>query len=90
MLKKHLQNEGAFYLLRICISYAFEIQFINMKKIILLLLFSISAYLSAQNNTSYWQQHVDYTMDVDIDVKTFKYVGIQKLVYTNNSPDVLN
>ncbi|WP_190810368.1 M1 family metallopeptidase [Flagellimonas sp. S3867] len=46
--------------------------------------------LPAQNNTSYWQQHVDYTMDVKMDVKSFQYHGTQKLVYTNNSPDELN
>ena len=46
--------------------------------------------LQAQNNTSYWQQHVDYTMDVKMDVKSFQYQGTQKLVYTNNSPDELN
>ena len=40
--------------------------------------------------SGYWQQHVDYKMDVTIDVKTFKYKGTQKLVYTNNSPDVLD
>ncbi|MFC4221760.1 M1 family metallopeptidase [Flagellimonas marina] len=45
--------------------------------------------LFAQNN-SYWQQHVDYTMDVEMDVKTHQYTGTQKLVYTNNSPDVLD
>jgi hypothetical protein len=45
--------------------------------------------LSAQNN-AYWQQHVDYTMDVNMDVKTYQYTGTQKLVYTNNSPDALN
>lgn len=45
--------------------------------------------LSAQNN-SYWQQHVDYTMQVDMDVKTYQYTGTQKLVYTNNSPDELD
>jgi hypothetical protein len=39
---------------------------------------------------NYWQQHVDYTMDIDMNVKTYQYKGIQKLVYTNNSPDVLN
>lgn len=44
----------------------------------------------AQPHPGYWQQHVDYTMDVDVDVKTFKYTGTQKLVYTNNSPDVLH
>ena len=38
----------------------------------------------------YWQQHVDYTMAVDMDVKTYQYNGTQHLVYTNNSPDVLN
>lgn len=42
------------------------------------------------SNPHYWQQHVSYTMDIDMDVKTYKYTGTQKLVYTNNSPDVLN
>ncbi|WP_296315423.1 M1 family metallopeptidase [Winogradskyella sp. UBA3174] len=38
----------------------------------------------------YWQQHVDYVMEIDMDVNSFQYKGEQKLVYTNNSPDVLN
>ncbi|WP_179349405.1 M1 family metallopeptidase [Winogradskyella pacifica] len=38
----------------------------------------------------YWQQHVDYTMEIDMDVNNYQYKGTQKLVYTNNSPDVLN
>ncbi|SIQ03050.1 M1 family metallopeptidase [Maribacter ulvicola] len=50
-------------------------------------IFSIG--LLAQNKTDYWQQHVDYTMNVDMDVKTFQYTGTQTLVYTNNSPDEL-
>ena len=44
----------------------------------------------AQNNTSYWQQKVDYKMDIDMDVNTFQYKGEQELTYTNNSPDTLN
>ncbi len=44
----------------------------------------------AQGNTSYWQQHVDYTMDVVMNVDNFQYSGSQKLVYTNNSPDTLH
>src|SRR5690606_23420738 len=36
-----------------------------------------------------WQQHVDYKMDVSMDVKTYRYNGNQTLVYTNNSPDTL-
>ncbi|MGJ8715238.1 MAG: M1 family metallopeptidase [Maribacter stanieri] len=46
--------------------------------------------LFAQNKTDYWQQHVDYTMAVDMDVDNFQYTGTQTLVYTNNSPDELN
>jgi hypothetical protein len=38
---------------------------------------------------NYWQQHVDYTMDIEVDVKKYRYKGAQKLVYTNNSPDDL-
>ncbi|MBT8394126.1 MAG: M1 family peptidase, partial [Bacteroidia bacterium] len=38
----------------------------------------------------YWQQHVDYKMNIDMDVSTFKYKGEQELIYTNNSPDTLN
>jgi hypothetical protein len=45
--------------------------------------------LHSQNNFEYWQQHVDYTMDVKMDVNTFNYEGTQKLIYTNNSPDNL-
>ena len=45
----------------------------------------------AQNNpnSGYWQQHVDYKMEVDMDVKTYQYKGTQNLVYTNNSTDTL-
>ncbi|OSY88956.1 peptidase M1 [Tenacibaculum holothuriorum] len=45
---------------------------------------------SKPTSAGYWQQHVDYTMDIDMDVKTYQYKGKQKLVYTNNSPDALN
>ncbi len=41
-------------------------------------------------NNTYWQQHVDYTMDIDVDVNKYQYKGKQQLVYTNNSPDNLN
>ncbi|WP_350286717.1 M1 family metallopeptidase [uncultured Croceitalea sp.] len=60
-----------------------------VKKIVFALLCGLTT-LIAQNNTPYWQQHVDYTMDVTMDVETFQYEGSQKLVYTNNSTDVLN
>ena len=48
------------------------------------------AAVNAQNNNMYWQQKVDYKMEIDMDVKTYQYKGKQELVYTNNSPDTLN
>ncbi|WP_418510409.1 M1 family metallopeptidase [Corallibacter sp.] len=41
-------------------------------------------------SSTYWQQHVDYKMTIDMDVNNYQYQGTQNLVYTNNSPDVLN
>lgn len=55
-----------------------------------MLVLTITGPLFAQNQTNYWQQHVDYTMDVAMDVKTYQYSGTQELVYTNNSPDKLS
>ncbi len=60
-----------------------------VKKIVFALLCGLTS-LIAQNNTGYWQQHVDYTMDVTMDVKTYQYSGTQKLVYSNNSSETLN
>jgi hypothetical protein len=61
-----------------------------MKKFIFLSCFPL--FLWAQNNPNpgYWQQHVDYKMDVKMDVKKFQYTGKQEIVYTNNSADTLH
>jgi len=61
-----------------------------MKKLLLSLALVATSLASAQNNTSYWQQHVDYKMEVDMNVENFQYTGSQELVYTNNSPDTLD
>ena len=65
-----------------------------MKKVLIVALsFSMMISYAQKKNTSnngYWQQHVDYTMDVDVDVKKYQYSGTQKLVYTNNSPEALS
>ena len=38
----------------------------------------------------YWQQHVDYKMNINVDVSDFTYDGDQSIVYTNNSNDTIN
>uniref|UniRef100_UPI0040487D0E M1 family metallopeptidase n=1 Tax=Roseivirga sp. TaxID=1964215 RepID=UPI0040487D0E len=37
-----------------------------------------------------WQQAIEYYMEVDMDVKTNRLQGVQKVKYINNSPDDLN
>ncbi|WP_445456352.1 M1 family metallopeptidase [Flavobacterium sp. HNIBRBA15423] len=60
-----------------------------MKKIVIFTLFSFFGFSQNNPNPGYWQQHVDYKMDVDMNVKDFQYKGSQELVYTNNSADTL-
>ena len=59
-----------------------------MKKIILLS-FLLAGFHGISQQTSYWQQHVDYKMDVVVDAKNYQYKGKQELIYTNNSSDTL-
>ena len=61
-------------------------------KLLLNTIFALATVFAsvAQNNTSYWQQKVDYKMEIDMDVNTWQYKGKQELKYTNNSPDDLN
>ena len=58
-----------------------------MKKIVLFLLITSASVFSQSAN--YWQQKVDYKMNVVMDVKTYQYKGTQELIYTNNSNDTL-
>lgn len=46
-------------------------------------------FLEKIDRPHYWQQHVDYKMEIDVDVQKYQYKGKQELVYTNNSPDTL-
>ncbi|QOG04858.1 M1 family metallopeptidase [Flavobacterium sp. MDT1-60] len=60
-----------------------------MRKIILLSFLSFGLNSAFAQSAPYWQQHVDYKMEVAMDVKNYQYKGKQELVYTNNSPDTL-
>ena len=72
-----------------------------MKKIIFLLFttvlltscFQIKEVTFQQNNevnsSAYWQQHIEYTMNIDVDAENHQYKGTQQVIYTNNSPDDL-
>jgi len=59
-----------------------------------LLLMGVSIFSFAKgkkkNTDGYWQQHVSYKMEIDMDVNTNRFTGHQELIYTNNSPDTLH
>ena len=59
-----------------------------MKKLLFITVLLISQFALSQKN--YWQQHVDYKMVIDVDVEKHTYIGTQRLVFTNNSPDNLD
>jgi len=58
-----------------------------MKYFLALAFFCASSALFAQKD--YWQQKVEYQMDIDFDVNSHQYSGDQLLTYYNNSPDTL-
>ena len=59
------------------------------KKFALAFCFLLLSAEAALSQNGYWQQKVDYSINIDFDVKSHQMAGTQKLVYTNNSPDTL-
>lgn len=61
----------------------------HLKKTLVFFVFVIFS-LTAFAQPGRWQQKVNYSMQVDVNVQTNKFTGQQKLIYTNNSPDKLD
>ncbi len=60
-----------------------------MKKSFSILLITLFTYSVTNAQRTYWQQAANYTMEIDVDVDKHQYTGVQKIEYTNNSPDEL-
>jgi hypothetical protein len=56
--------------------------------IIFLLVFQLPVR-AVFSQPGYWQQHVKYAMDIDMNTGTNRLTGKQQLDYTNHSPDTL-
>ncbi len=61
-----------------------------MRLFYLILTLSLLIFNPAKSQPTRWQQHVSYLINADVDVKTNRFEGKEKLTYTNNSPDILN
>jgi len=61
-----------------------------MQKSTLITSFSFFIISLAQAQSGYWQQRVEYTMHIKMNVMAHQFDGDQKLVYYNNSPDTLS
>ncbi len=60
-----------------------------MRRFILLCLILNTSHV-VFSQKGYWQQKVDYKMEIDMNVESNQFHGRQTLVYTNNSPDTLD
>ena len=40
-------------------------------------------------SSQYWQQEIDYKIEIDFDKTNNQYKGSQEIKYTNNSPEIL-
>ena len=59
-----------------------------MRKFFFCLLLAQSSFIAAY--TQYWQQQVNYTIDVSLNDKDHTLDGFEKIEYINNSPDTLH
>ena len=62
----------------------------NLKQTIIYLLLTAVSLASYGQRKTYWQQDVDYTMDIDVNEKSYQYDGKMKLKYGNNSGQELS
>jgi len=59
-----------------------------MKHTLAALFAGISSLAMAQSG--YWQQHVNYDIDITLDHTNHQFKGLERIEYTNNSPDTLH
>ncbi len=64
--------------------------FMKFSQAILISIFTLFILSTASAQPDRWQQRAVYKMDIDFDVNTHRFNGLQNLVYINNSPDQLN
>lgn len=62
----------------------------NLKNTLGLLVLALCSLSSFAQRKAYWDQKVDYTMDIDVNEKTFQYDGKMNLKYSNNSGQELS
>ncbi len=60
---------------------------LKVLSLIFVLFFSSLALYGQDKN--YWQQEVEYQMEIDVDAENHQFTGSQTLTYHNNSPDTL-
>lgn len=62
----------------------------NKKTTLVFLLIFINFTAPCFSQQNYWQQQVNYTIDVSLNDKEHTLTGFEKIEYTNNSPDTLH
>ncbi len=68
----------------------FNFNLSKMQKALFILSIAMGCQILSFAQHGYWQQEISYDMTVNVDVKTHALDGIQRVVYTNNSPDIID
>jgi Peptidase family M1 domain len=58
-----------------------------LRKVVIFIAYCFPLFSYSQRN--YWQQQVDYTIDISLNDIENTLTGFEKIIYTNNSPDTL-
>lgn len=62
----------------------------KVQQVFLVLFFLGITFSANAQDQNYWQQEVEYEMNIDVDAENHQFTGTQKLTYHNNSPDTLH
>ncbi len=76
-------------------SYIFRFLYVyfkrnRMRKVLFLCFLQLASICLFAQRLGYWQQGVDYKMEIDVDEQKFRYDGKMNLNYSNNSPETLS
>jgi hypothetical protein len=61
-----------------------------MKTLLIFVLFSSTTLLFSQERRAYFQQKVDFDIEVTLDDKKHELKAFEKITYTNNSSEILD
>lgn len=74
---------------KVYLLYFFAVKHFQLTRVFTIILLLVTSTIAAQNASRYWQQQVNYRIDVKLNDTTHSLDGEVEMEYINNSPDTL-